>query len=472
MEKKSYPIKILQFGEGNFLRSFADWMIAEMNRKIGFNGNVAVIQPIEQGKIDELNRQNGCYHIVMKGLANGVPVRKIERIDCIEKGINPYVDFNAYLRLAELPEARFIISNTTESGIAFDPENRFTDTPAKSFPGKLTQLLYRRYTFFKGAKEKGFIFLPCELIDRNGDALKKAVLQYIRLWNLEPAFEQWVNACNYFANTLVDRIVTGFPHETIKEIQEEIGCKDELVSECEIFHLWVIEGDAVIEKEFPANQAGLNVLFVPDIKPYRDRKVTLLNGAHTVLAPTAFLYGMDTVREAVENELTGAFIKKVIAEELMPSLDLSQEELEDFAAAVMERFRNPYIRHQLTGILLNSFSKYKTRDLPALKHYVAHNRQLPKGLVAGLAAICVYYRGGLRGKDAIEVKDNEATMKIVQGAWKQPSCLETARELLGSTVLWDEDLNQINGFTQLLAAYIERITKTGVESLICEITET
>jgi tagaturonate reductase len=463
--------RILQFGEGNFLRAFADWMITEMNRKIGFNGKVIIIQPIEQGRIDDLNRQNGVYHIVMKGLSEGVPVRKIERIDCIERGINPYADFNAYRQLAELPDIRFILSNTTESGIAFDPENRYTDAPAKSFPGKLTQLLHHRYTFFRGAKDKGFIFLPCELIDRNGDALKKTVLQYVRLWNLEPGFEQWINACNHFANTLVDRIVTGFPHETIKEIQEELGEKDELVSESEIFHLWVIEGNAAIQHEFPADKAGLNVLFVPDMKPYRDRKVTLLNGAHSVLAPIAFLYGLNTMREAVEEPLVGAFIRHVMTEELMPSLDLPGEELTAFAANVLERFRNPYIRHQLTGILLNSFSKYKTRDLPALKHHVAHNRQLPKGLVAGLAAICIYYKGGLRGNDRIEVKDDATTVTSVQKAWAQPSFAETAHEILASETLWGEDLNPIAGLTQTLASYLERMSHEGVEPIIREITK-
>ena len=463
------PIKVIQFGEGNFLRSFADWMITRMNRETSFGGSVVVVQPIEQGRIADLNRQNGCYHIVMKGLQNETPVREIERIDCIEVGINPYTDFDTYLQAAELPELRFVISNTTESGIAFDANCRFTDKPAKSFPGKLVQFLYKRFTHFNGDAAKGLIFLPCELIDRNGDELKKCIVQYARLWQLGNAFEEWIESANLFANTLVDRIVTGYPHESAKEIEAEIGCCDSLISESEIFHLWVIEGNAAIEKEFPAREAGLNVLFVPEMKPYRDRKVTLLNGAHTILAPVAYLYGLNTVREGAENALIGTFLKKVTADELMPSLNLPRGELESFAADVTERFKNPYIHHQLTGIMLNSFSKYKTRDLPSLKSYVARNGKLPSGLVAGLAAICVYYRGGARGNDTIAPNDDQATLSLLQQAWRNSSPNEVANTVLQSQELWGEDLTTIEGLRDMLTDYIERIITQGIEPIINEI---
>ena len=463
------PIKVIQFGEGNFLRSFADWMITRMNRETDFNGNVIVIQPIEQGRIAELNRQNGSYHIVMKGLRNGLPVREIERIDCIEAGINPYTDFAAYLQAAALPYLRFVISNTTESGIAFDGDCLFTDKPAKSFPAKLTQFLYKRFTYFNGDTQKGLIFLPCELIDRNGDKLKECILQYARLWQLGADFEEWLEQSNQFTNTLVDRIVTGYPHESAKEIETEIGCDDELISESEIFHLWVIEGGQSVQKEFPAEAAGLNVLFVPEMKPYRDRKVTLLNGAHTVLAPVAYLYGLNTVREGAENPLIGAFLEKITTEELMPSLDLPRDELESFAAAVMERFKNPYIRHQLTGIMLNSFSKYKTRDLPALKSFVERNKKLPSGLVAGLAAICVYYRGKKRGNDPIVLSDDRFTLSLLQQAWRNSSPEETASTVLQSTELWGENLTAIEGLQAKLSGYIKQITEQGIDAVINEI---
>ncbi|MDD6209995.1 MAG: tagaturonate reductase [Bacteroidales bacterium] len=461
------PVRVIQFGEGNFLRSFADWIISEMNKRTEFDGNVAVIQPLKYGNADLLNRQNGQYHLILKGIENGLPVRKIERIDCIDRTIDPYADFDAYMRLAEVPELRFVVSNTTEAGIAFDSGNLFSDMPAESFPGKLTQFLYHRFQFFKGATERGLIFLPCELIDRNGDMLKKTILQYVRLWNLGDAFEQWIGSSNVFSNTLVDRIVPGFPRDTVQEIRKEIDYDDALISESEIFHLWVIEGDPVVKREFPADKAGLNVLFVPDMKPYRDRKVTLLNGTHTVLSPVAFLYGLDTVREAVEDPLIGKFVRKVMRDELMPSLNLPAEELELFATDVLDRFRNPFIKHQLTSIMLNSFSKFKTRDLPALKKYAERNGRVPEGLVLGLAAICVYYKGGKWGENLIEPKDDEAILSFLQRVWKERCFYNIAETILGSVSLWGGDLNEIKGLTEILSDKLAVIAEYGIKKAVC-----
>lgn len=459
----SRPLKVLQFGEGNFLRSFVDWMITVMNNKAVFNGNVIVIQPIEDGKIDVLNRQNGKYHLILKGLEKGNPVRKIEWIDCIEKGLNPYVDFDAYMKLAEYSDLRFIVSNTTEAGIIFDPEDKLSDTPAKSFPAKLTQLLYRRFHFFRGDKSKGFIFLPCELIDRNGDRLKETILQYVALWNLEYSFEKWMTECNYFANTLVDRIVPGFPADEIEKIRKEIGCADTLVSEGEIFHLWVIEGDSVIRTEFPADKAGLNVHFVSDVTPYRDRKVTLLNGTHTLLAPVAFLYGLNTVREAVEDALIGRYIRMVLFEELLPTLSFPEEELNSFATEILNRFKNPYINHRLTSIMLNSFSKYKTRDLPALKRYLEHKKKIPEGIVLGLAAICICYKDK---KEETKFKDEKSVLSVLQNAWSRESVQDTTSEILGAVSLWGEDLNKVEGLSSSLSKYLTIIKKRGIKEAV------
>ena len=254
-----YPDKVIQFGEGNFLRAFVDWIIWKMNKSAGFNGGVVVVQPIDRGMVDMLNSQDGLYHLNLQGIDHGKPVDSIDLIDVINRGINPYREFEEYLELAEDPNIRFVISNTTEAGIAFDPDCRFDDRPASSYPGKLTQLLYHRFEYFKGDRSKGFIIFPCELIFLNGKELRKCVLQYIDLWNLGDDFKEWFEtACGIYC-TLVDRIVPGYPKDNIDEILGKIGYEDKLVDKAEIFHLWVIEAPEEIAKEFPADKAGLEV---------------------------------------------------------------------------------------------------------------------------------------------------------------------------------------------------------------------
>jgi tagaturonate reductase (EC 1.1.1.58) len=309
--KSIMPEKVIQFGEGNFLRAFVDWIIWNMNQKTDFNGSVVVVQPIEHGMIDWLNAQDGLYHVNLQGRENGKAVNTIERIDVISRALNPYTQNDAYMALAELPDVRFVISNTTEAGIAFDPTCKLDDKPASSYPGKLVQLLYRRWQVFNGDLTKGLIIFPCELIFLNGHVLKDCIYKYIELWQLGDNFKQWFDeACGVYA-TLVDRIVPGFPRNEIKEIQERICYRDNLVVQAENFHLWVIEAPIEVAKEFPANKAGLHVLFVPSEEPYHKRKVTLLNGPHTVLSPVAFLSGIDIVRDACNDEIIGKYIHKV-----------------------------------------------------------------------------------------------------------------------------------------------------------------
>ena len=366
-QAKQYTEKIIQFGEGNFLRAFIDWIIWKTNQKTDFNASVVVVQPIDRGMVDMLNEQDCLYHLNLQGIDEGKPVDSIEMIDVISRGINPYRDFEDYLKLAEQPEMRFIISNTTEAGIAFDPECKFTDRPALSYPGKLVQLLYHRFEHFKGDMSKGFIIFPCELIFENGKHLKECIRQYIDLWGLGDEFRNWFeNACGVYS-TLVDRIVPGYPRDNAAQICERIGYQDNLLDKAEIFHLWVIEAPQSVAAEFPADKAGLHVLFVPSEAPYHERKVTLLNGPHTVLSPVGYLSGLDTVRECCEDEIVGKFVDKVMYEELMSTLNLPKEELVKFADDVKDRFVNPFVKHFVTSIMLNSFPKYKTRDLPGLK---------------------------------------------------------------------------------------------------------
>ena len=461
-----YPEKVIQFGEGNFLRAFVDWIIWNTNQKTDFNAGVVVVQPIDRGMVDMLNSQDGLYHVNLQGIDKGEAVDSIQMIDVVSRALNPYADFEGYMALAENPDIRFVISNTTEAGIAFDPKCRLEDRPASSYPGKLTQLLYHRYEHFKGDPAKGLIILPCELIFLNGKELKKCIHQYIALWDLGEGFKDWFEqACGVYC-TLVDRIVPGYPKDTIDQIHERIGFKDSLVVKGEIFHLWVIEAPESVAAEFPADKAGLNVLFVPSEAPYHERKVTLLNGPHTVLSPVGYLSGLDTVRECVEDPEIGRYVRKVMYGELLETLNLPRPELEAFADSVVERFVNPYVRHFVTSIMLNSFPKYRTRDLPGLKTYLDRKGELPEGLVLGLAAIITYYKGGMRGDTAIVPNDDPAIVSLLKELWASDDVRKVAEGVLAAEFIWGEDLNLIPGLTDMTTEYLHVIQNEGMRAAV------
>ena len=465
-QARTYTEKVIQFGEGNFLRAFIEWIIWKTNQKTDFNGSVVVVQPIPKGMVEWLNEQDGLYHLNLQGLQNGEPVNSVDMIDVISRGLNPYTDFEAYLALAEQESIRFVISNTTEAGIAFDPACRKDDKPAASYPGKLTQLLYHRWEHFKGDPAKGLILFPCELIFENGKHLKECIEQYIELWGLEPEFKAWFeNSCGVYS-TLVDRIVPGYPRDNAQELCERVGYDDHLLDKAEIFHLWVIEAPKEIAEEFPADKAGLNVLFVPSEAPYHERKVTLLNGPHTVLSPVGYLSGLNTVKECCEDPEVGQFVRKVMFEELLPTLNLPKEELEKFAADVMERFRNPFVKHFVTSIMLNSFPKFRTRDLPGLKTYLERKGELPKGIVLGLAAICTYYKGGKRGEDEIVPNDDPAIMQLLRDLWATGDVAKVADGVLAEESIWGEDLRKVEGLCCLLEKDLALIQEKGMREAV------
>ena len=466
---KQYPERIIQFGEGNFLRAFVDWIVWNMNEKADFNASVVVVQPIAQGMVDMLNKQDCLYHVNLQGLDQGVAVDSLTMIDVISRALNPYTENEAFMKLAEQPEMRFIISNTTEAGIAFDPSCKLTDVPASSYPGKLTQLLYHRFKTFHGDKTKGFIIFPCELIFLNGHKLKETIFQYIELWNLEEAFKTWFEeACGVYA-TLVDRIVPGFPRKDILAIQEKLQYNDNLVVQAEIFHLWVIEAPKEVAEEFPADKAGLNVLFVPSEEPYHERKVTLLNGPHTVLSPVAYLSGLNIVREACQHEVIGKYIDKVMFGELLETLNLPKDELIQFGKDVLERFNNPFVDHQVTSIMLNSFPKYQTRDLPGLKTYFDRKGVLPSGLVLGLAAIITYYKGGKRGDDEIKIQDDVKITTLLTDLWATGCTKRVAEGVLNAEFIWGENLNLIPGLTEKIVYYLNSIQEKGMIHVVKEV---
>lgn len=475
--KSVAPERIIQFGEGNFLRAFVDWIIWNMDAKTNFNGSVVVVQPIERGMVDWLNGQDCLYHVNLQGRLNGEAVNSLERIDVISRALNPYSQNAAFMALADQPEIRFVISNTTEAGITFDPACKFTDAPASSYPGKLVQLLYRRYKTFNGDPKKGLILMPCELIFLNGHHLKECIYQYIELWKEDlgadyAGFKEWFTKYNYVCATLVDRIVPGFPRKDIAAIQEKVGYADNLVVQAEIFHLWVIEKPEnmsidELRAEFPAEKAGLHVLIAESEKPYHERKVTLLNGPHTVLSPVAYLSGINIVRDACNDPVIGKYIHKVQFEELMETLNLPMDELRQFASDVLERFNNPYVDHQVTSIMLNSFPKFETRDLPGLKTYLERKGQLPKGLVLGLAAIITYYKGGTRADGApIQPNDAQEIMDLLTQLWATGDTRKVAEGVLGATdIIWKEskqNLNEIPGLTDMVEGFLNDIQSKGM----------
>ena len=469
-EYKEYPEKVLQFGEGNFLRCFVDWMFHQLNKKAGFNGSVVVVQPIDKGMVNMLNEQDGLYTIYLRGLKNGNAESIHEVVDVISRGINAYEDFTSYLKTAGQPDIRYVISNTTEAGIAFDDRDHSTDTPPNSFPAKLAVWLYHRYKIFHGESSKGVHVIPCELIEKNADNLKKIILQLAVKWNYEESFVNWLNNSCTFNNTLVDRIVPGYPRERMGEISDELGYDDKQVVEGEPFHLWVIQASDGLQKELPFPSIGLDVLYVNDITPYRTRKVRILNGAHTALVPVAYLYGIDTVRESVEDPVIGKYLRDAIFEEIIPTLDLPKEELEQFANEVIDRFRNPYIKHLLMSIALNSWSKFETRVLPSILEYKKRKGSIPQRLAFSLAATIAFYKGK-RGEEVIALNDDAGAMELLKNAWassdgSEAGIKQVVTKVLGYEKNWKQDLNQIEGLNDAVTKHLTNIEKNGVKKAI------
>ena len=469
-----YPEKMIQFGEGNFLRGFVDWMVQQMNKKSLFNGRVVVVQPLPMGRVANLNEQDGLYTMMLRGTIDGKVTDQREILASISRGLDPYTQWEEVLKCAENPEIEYVVSNTTEAGIAYDPNDKLTDAPPTSYPGKLTVYLYRRFTHFKGDATKGLVIMPCELIDRNGDKLKKVVLQLASEWQLPAEFSQWLQNSNYFLNTLVDRIVTGYPFKEIDQIEQELGYKDQNLNTAELFHLWVIEGDAKHGEKLPLAQAGLNVKWVNDMTPYRTRKVRILNGAHTSAVAVAYLSNIDLVKDAVEDNKVGKFIRDVVFEEIIPTLDLDANELEQFAKDVLERFNNPFIDHKWADISLNSTSKFEARVLPSLKKYFERRKVLPKRLTFSLASLIALYHGteirgdklvGHRDGQEYLLRDDQVILEFFRDNWASYEKAEVTLETLVENVLnrfWAAEMKELPTLASEVATYLREILNTGM----------
>lgn len=435
---------IIQFGEGGFLRSFVDVFIHKMNEQGLYDGKAVVVQPIAKGLIPVINEQKGVYHQFLRGMENGKVEDQCIEVTSISRGVDPYTDYAEYLKLAQNPDMRIIISNTTEAGIEYLGTESINDAPPKSFPAKLTALLYERFK----AGLPGFIILSCELIDNNGKELLSCVLKYAELWKLGEDFENWIKNENHFCNTLVDRICTGYPKDEVEELTKRLGKEDKLMNTAEVFHLWVIEGN--FENEFPLQKAGINVIWTEDVKPYKKRKVRILNGGHTSMVLAARLYGLSTVKECLDDPLISKFLNRAIFDEIIPTLGREDENI-PFGKAVLERFANPFVKHQLLSIALNSVSKFKARVLPTILEYREQRNILPPCLTFSLAALIAFYRTD-------ETNDNEDIMAFMKDA--------SVEEILAKEAYWGQDLSFMK---EAVNKYYGTIMEKGMKQAIEEV---
>lgn len=456
------PIKVIQFGEGNFLRGFVDYAIDKLNENSNFNAGVTVIQPLQQGLINILNEQEGLYTLFLKGIKNGKEIEEKRIISCIQNAINPYEDYESYLNVAKEEELTFVISNTTEAGISFNENDALNIYPHQSFPAKVTALLYKRFQYFKGAADKGLFIIPCELINHNADNLKEIILKYSQVWKLGEDFKNWILNHNSFHNTLVDRIVPGYPKDTISEYQKQLDFKDSLIVSAEIFFLWVIEGDEKLKKKIPFEKIEETILIVKDMQPYRTRKVRILNGAHTAMVPLSILYGNQTVKETLENTFTGTFIKELVFKEIIPTLNLPEEELIGFANQTFDRFKNPFIKHQLESIALNSISKFKVRVLPSLIEYQEKNKQLPPNITFAFACLMRFYKGEWNNKN-LPINDEPIIESSLKKTWELVDHKKVSENILNNEELWETDLTQIPQLKTHVSLALEEIENKGIE---------
>jgi tagaturonate reductase len=454
-QKPSRPERVLLFGEGNFLRAFAAVVVQKLNENAGFDGSIVVLQGTENGLCKQINAQNGLYTVIARGAENGQAVEAAEVVDCVSRCIDPYVNYAEYLKLAENPDLKLVISNTTEFGICYDKAEAAGQDMYRNFPAKLTDFLYRRFTRFGGAADKGLIVLPCELIEQNGKKLKEFVRRYASEWRLPPAFFAWLGQAVVFADTLVDRIVSGYPKAEAESICQRLGYQDALLDVCEPYLLWVIESESAALKTLPFDRCGLDIIVTKDLRPYRTRKVRILNGAHTMSVPAGHLCGFETVEDLVKDPCFNAYIRRGIFEEIMPSFE--GEGLEKYAEEVIGRFFNPYLKHKLAAIALNSISKFQTRVLPSIKDYVARFGKSPACLSFSFAALYVFYRtaGEAVQDEPIFLAETEKTVDL--------------QAFMRSKLLWGENLSEIPGFYEAAADSLTRIEKSGIQEALREL---
>lgn len=470
------PVKVLQFGEGNFLRAFVDYFIDIANEKTDFNGAVVLVKPIPFGSLDMFHAQDCRYTVLLRGLVDGQPVEQSRLVTSVADAVDAYGEYGKYAEYAKCETLRFIVSNTTEAGIVLKEDDDFAACPPVSFPGKLCKFLYERAVHFDYAQDKGLIMLPVELIDDNGIMLKKCVKALAKIWNLGEKFDQWLDSACVFTSTLVDRIVTGYPRDEVQPIWEKLGYEDRTLVTAEPFGLWVIESDRDISAELPLPQCGLPVIYTDNQKPYKQRKVRILNGAHTSFVPAAFQCGHDIVLQAMNDPLILHFMQHTLYDEVIPTLSLPREDLLSFAEAVTGRFRNPYIKHALLSICLNSVSKWRARCMPSLLGYVEKTGALPARLTFSLASLMSLYRGGVladgklvckRGEETYTLQDDAAVLEFF-ATTGDLSPREQVTAFLSNEAFFGAELCKVSGLIDSVTASLEAIIARGMRAVMEE----
>lgn len=444
-------IKIAQFGEGNFLRAFADYYFDVLNEEGGCY-SVSIIKPREHGSLDAFSRQNNAFHIVTRGMESGKPVEKICKISVVKEAFK-YSDNESLERLALSKELKIVISNTTEAGIYFSDKDDFRDLTYCSFPAKLTAFLYKR---FLGGMD-GVYILPTELIDDNAGKLKECVKKYIGLWNLPKEFEDWNESKNYYCNTLVDRIVSGFPNNEEERFGAILGERDELLTVAEPFGLWVIENKGDISELIREGKHGTEVILTDDIDFYKKRKVRVLNGSHTNMVFAALRSGAKTVFDAMNDGKLRAFVEETLRDEIVPFVASDAQKTKGFAAEVLERFSNPYLNHLLLSITLYSISKWKARILPSFLDYFEKNNKIPPNLTIGLSYLIYTYRTVYKKGDGYFFDINGQTFEIKD----EKSYLDffiAGGDFL-SEKLWGMDLNAFSGLREAINENLSQIER-------------
>jgi tagaturonate reductase len=475
----AFPERVIQFGTGNFLRAFAGWMVDEMNARGLFAGSIVAVQATPHGKSDLLNAQDGLYTLHLRGVQQGHVVDQRRIVTAVSRALDPYRAWDEVCECFRNPALRFVFSNTTEAGIADAPEPYRPDQCPVSFPAKVALVLHERFRTLRGEPQSGLIFLPCELIDRNGSTLRELVRQHAQRWSLGLDFNDWIDRHHHFLNTLVDRIVPGYPKADAPRLTQELSYEDPLYDVAEPFHRWIIEGPPALAEEFPAHRAGLNVVWTDNLIPHRARKVRLLNGAHTTAALAGFLAGLDTVRELVEEPVLGSFIHQAVFAEILPFVPGAETEGADYATTMFDRFRNPFIRHELLSIALNSVAKWRVRVLPCLLDYCAAHDRLPPRLTFSLAALLAFYCGertspteltGRRGPLPYPIRDEAPVLDLFAELWStcgQPGrTRDLAAAALGQTRLWGIDLNTVRGLTDRVAIDLLTIAQEGMRGAV------
>ena len=478
------PEKIIQFGEGNFIRAFIDWIIYKMNKQNIYSGSVVAIQPTPHGKVvGKLNAQDGLFTTILRGIENGKKVDNREIINTISRGINPYTNWQDVLACAQNPDIEIVFSNTTEAGLKYNPDDTQQMNPPLSYPAKLTLYLYHRYQYFKGAADKGMYIIPCELLENNGVLLKNLILKYIKQWNLPAEFKTWIEQNNKFYNTLVDRVVSGYPKDEIDKLTTELGYEDTLIACGEPFLFFAIEGDKALNDKLPLLNSGLNIVLEDDIAKYRLRKVRILNGGHTADVPATFLAGLDTVTQMMDDNITGKFTRQTIKDVILPSISLDKHMLTDFADATIERFQNPFIKHYLQSILLNCTDKFKVRVLPSILEYHEKYHVFPNELCFAFAAYIYLYNTQKVADNLFYIKHNNVEIALqddiiavqkLTTAWKMykntpDSAKNVVETILYDKTLWDTNLAQYPELIANVSKYLYEIDSMGTKKVMASL---